>query len=181
MITDRRAAGSVPDLLRLVGRRLEDRIDFIQIREKDLPAKDLFELTSVVMRLPHIGQTKIIVNSRLDVALAASAHGVHLPAGSPVASALRAICPSGFLIGVSCHSVAEVSRAQDADYVLLAPIFKPLSKQDERPALGLGELAAAAQASKIPIMALGGITEERIESCQRAGAQGVAGISLFSN
>ena len=159
------------------------RADWIQIREKDLPARDLFTLVEAALRLPNPRATKIIVNTRVDVALAAGAAGAHLPAGSPPANRWREIVPKGFLIGVSCHSVEEVRSAESdgADYVVFGPVFDPLSKPATLPARGLTELARAAAAVKIPVLALGGITNDNAKQCVEAGAAGVAGISLFES
>ncbi len=156
-------------------------VSMIQVREKDLPARDLCDL--VHRFLVICPQTRIIVNSRLDIALALRAHGVHLPAGSPPPSALRQACPPHFLIGVSCHSIDELQMAavDGADYAFLAPIFHPISKISPLPPLGLDTLARACASVSIPVYALGGITELNAEACVEAGAAGVAGISLFAS
>jgi thiamine-phosphate pyrophosphorylase len=179
MITDRRAAGGTDALISLIQRRMTEGIEALQIREKDLEARELFELVRAVMALPNPHGARVIVNGRLDVALAAGAHGVHLPAGSPAPSSFRAVTPKGFAIGVSCHTLEEVRVSRDADYLMLAPVFAPLSKPREAPPLGVEGLREAARISKVPVVALGGITEGRIQQCLEAGASGVAGISLF--
>ncbi len=156
--------------------------DWIQIREKDLPALDLFKLTRNVLTQPNPRGVKILVNSRIDVALAAGASGAHLPSGSPAPQAWRAMTPPGFLLGVSCHSPEEVRAAagEGADYVFFGPVFAPLSKPAQGPPVGLDALArAVAAAAKIPVLALGGITRANIAACVEAGAAGVAGISLY--
>jgi thiamine-phosphate pyrophosphorylase len=156
--------------------------DWIQIREKDLSARDLFELTRRVLAQPNPRAVKILVNTRIDVALAAGASGAHLPSNSPAPLAWRAVTPPGFLLGVSCHSPEEVraAAAEGADYVFFGPVFAPLSKPAQSPPVELAGLAcAAAAAGEIPVLALGGITHANAAACIEAGAAGVAGISLY--
>ena len=160
---------------------LHPRADWFQLRAKHLPARHLYALTRQAL-LAATGQ-KIIVNTRLDVALAARAAGVHLPGGSPAPCRLRPATPPGFLIGVSCHTLDELRQAEDegADYAFFSPVFQPFSKPDYHPGLGLEQLSQACRAVQIPVFALGGITYENASHCQKAGAAGVAGISLFSS
>lgn len=181
-ITDRRTLRG-ETLVEAVARNLQGEPDWIQIREKDLPARELFALVRSLTALPNPRGVKLIVNSRADVALAAGASGVHLPSGSPPASHWRAIAPAGFLIGVSCHSIDEVREAaqEGAAYVLFGPVFAPLSKIAPLPPRGLDDLARAAQAVNIPVLALGGITRENSDACLAAGAAGIAGITLYQS
>ncbi len=151
--------------------------DWVQVRDKELPAR---ELLAVVRRaMGRVG--KVLVNTRVDVALAAGAAGVHLPSGSIAASEWRRITPTGFLIGVSCHSLEDVVRAEreGADYVVFGPVFTPLSKTSDLAPRGLEELGRVSRAVRIPVLALGGITEQNAADCVAAGAAGVAGITLF--
>jgi len=180
-ITDRRQLPSRETLLEAIARNLTAGVDWIQIREKDLSARDLFDLVQRAQALPHPAATKILVNTRVDVALAARAAGAHLPSGSPPPRRWRAIAPPDFLIGVSCHTLEEARAAgQDgADYVLFGPVFTPRSKPADLPPRGLDRLAEAARAVAIPVLALGGITTENASQCASAGAAGVAAISLF--
>ena len=180
-ITNRHSLPAGVTLLDSIARRIESGPDWIQIREKDLPARDLFDLARSAMSLSNPRGVKILVNTRVDIALAAGAHGAHLPAGSPAPGSCRGIVSPGFLLGVSCHTLEEVRRAsvEGADYVVFGPVFAPLSKASPAPPLGLDELARAASAVPIPVLALGGVTEGNTALCIGAGASGVAGISLF--
>src|SRR5262249_44655611 len=153
-----------------------DRVDWVQVREKDLPARSLMEFVgSLIGRGP-----KVIVNTRADIALAAGAQGVHLPGGSIAPSRLRPFA-GGMLIGVSCDSIGDVAQGADegADYVFLSPIFESPSKPGYGPALGLDILAAACARVRIPVLALGGVSERNAAECVKAGAAGFASISAF--
>jgi thiamine-phosphate pyrophosphorylase len=182
-ITDRRSLPLDVELLEVIAHNLAAGIEWIQIREKDLCARELLVLVERALALPNPKGSKILVNTRVDVALAAGAAGAHLPSGSPAAKLWRAIAPPGFLIGVSCHSVNEVRAARDegADYVVFGPIFAPRSKTSEFPPRGLAGLAEAAAAVRIPVLALGGITAANTQDCVNAGAAGIAAISQYQS
>lgn len=160
---------------------LQAGIDMVQIREKDLSAGGLFQLTRAVLDLPNPHGTKVLLNSRADVALAAGAHGVHLPSNAISPASVRRISPPDFVIGVSCHTLGEVRRAEleGADFAVFGPVFEPLSKAGEFTPAGLEGLRRAGQSTRIPVLALGGIDIENAKLCQQTGAAGVAGISLF--
>ena len=181
-ITDRRSLRG-ESLLDAIARNLRDGITWIQIREKDLAARDLFDLVMAAKELPNPHGTKFIVNARVDIALAAGADGVHFPSGSPEPRRWRGIVPNGFLLGASCHSFAELAAAQTegATYAVFGPIFTPLSKISATAPQGIDGLARASQYVTIPVLALGGITKGNAESCIAAGARGIAGITLFQS
>lgn len=178
-ITDRKSAPGGEGLA-VIERAIAAGIELIQVREKDLPVRALLTLAEAAVARAQGAATRVLVNDRLDVALAAGASGVHLPAhGIPVAEVRRAY--PRLLIGASCHTLDELRRAEDggADFAVFGPVFAPLSKASERPPLGVERLAEAASAVKIPVLALGGITVENATECLQAGAAGIAAISLF--
>ncbi|MFL6235775.1 MAG: thiamine phosphate synthase [Thermoanaerobaculia bacterium] len=157
-------------------------IGAVQIREKDLDDRDLYDLARLA-RTALPPPARLLVNGRLDVALAAGADGVHLPADGVPVRALRArfgrFDGRNVLIGRSTHTVEEVERARDegADYVTFGPVFATPGKG---PPVGLEGLARAAAAG-VPVFALGGVTLERFGDLAGAGAAGVAAIRLFQS
>lgn len=154
----------------------EVRADIVHIRNKQITPRELLELTRWFVER----RFRVVVNTRCDVALAARAAGVHLPSDSVSVRRFRTIVPADFLIGVSCHSREELEKAQEegADYAYLSPVFRPLSKTDDRRPMGLDGFARSIAGLTIPILALGGMSLQHYEKCRAAGAAGIAGISL---
>jgi thiamine-phosphate pyrophosphorylase len=169
----------ITDSLEVAARASKAGVEMIQIRAKEISALSLADL--VRSALAVAGASKILVNTRTDIALACGAHGVHLPARSIAPGLIRAIAPAGFLIGVSCHTIDELAVAEQegADFAVYGPVFPAISKP-AGPPVGLEGLREAVRSVKrFPIYALGGITNQNAAGCIDAGAAGVAGISLF--
>ena len=205
-ITDRLQLKSVP-IASVIRETLRAGVDMVQIREKDLPTRELTALVeealSAAREAPSVARTSrprwrghsfaplrtgsarasVLVNDRLDVALAAGAGGVHLGGQSMPVWAVRQAAPHPFVVGVSCHSLGDAIAAESsgADYLLLGPIFETPSKLKYGPPLGLEELRKVTARVGIPVLALGGITVERVRLCLEAGAAGIAGIRIFQD
>jgi thiamine-phosphate pyrophosphorylase len=162
-------------------------VDMIQLREKDLEVRALEELGHKAMAALAGSQTRLLINSRTDVALACGAHGVHLPANDMAASDVRAVFMragvSAPVIGISTHSVAEVASAEahGADFAVFAPVFEKAGAANRDGLEQLRQVCHRAEAARppLPVLALGGITVENAELCVAAGAAGIAGIRLF--
>jgi len=182
-ITDRRQIQS-HTLDTCIAGAIAAGVDWVQIREKDLPARSLLALTEAALESARReGRTRVMVNDRLDVALAAKAHGVHLGTRSMPVDLVRRLAPDEFVVGASCHSLAEALAAQaaGADYLLLGPIFATPSKLPYGPPLGLAKLREVTLQVSIPVFALGGITLDRALLCRQNGASGIAGIRIFQD
>jgi thiamine-phosphate pyrophosphorylase len=167
----------ITDSIDVAARAARDGVDMIQIRAKELSAR---ELSSLVARVRQVAQrSRILVNTRTDVALASGAHGVHLPSGSMSPDTIRRITPAGFLIGVSCHAIKEllVAEREGADFAVYGPVFPSVTKS--LTPMGLDAFRRAVAAVQLPVYALGGVTRENAAACIAAGAAGIAGISLF--
>lgn len=168
-------------LLAQVRYAVEAGIDVVQLRERDLGARALYELTVECVAIAAGSRTRIIVNDRLDVALAAGAGGVHLRGDSMAPAVARRCSPAGFLVGRSVHDPDEASRiAADVDYLIAGTVWATPSKPDHRPLLGLSGLSRVATAARpVPVLAIGGVRVEQMAELVDAGAAGVAGIGLF--
>jgi thiamine-phosphate pyrophosphorylase len=191
-VTDRRALpGSPEEQIRSLLERVESAahigMDWIQIREKDLSARALAALAGeAVRRVPP--SCRVLINDRMDVALAVGAGGVHLGENSmPVEEARRYLeernSPRDFFVGVSTHSLESVRAAErsGADYVIFGPVYETPSKTAFGPPQGLERLSKACENVAIPVLAIGGITLQNAGACLAAGASGVAAIRLFQD
>ncbi|MGB9335315.1 MAG: thiamine phosphate synthase [Candidatus Acidiferrales bacterium] len=171
---------------------VEAGVDWIQIREKDLSGKQLAELTRATAAAASGRRTRVIVNDRLDVAVAAGAGGVHLGRESlPVREVVawrekektaRAEL-ADFMIGASCHSLAEARAAADdgADYIIFGPVFETPSKMQFGAPLGMERLREVCSELRIRVLAIGGVDVENAAECFQAGAAGIAAIRMFQD
>ena len=190
-------ADSIEALIRKIAEVAAAGVDWVQIREKDLTAGELASLTRQALRIAAKSSGKrsaarVLVNDRLDVAIAERAGGIHLGEKSlPVAEAKRlvesaqrklAVDPS-FLIGVSCHSLeaAKAAERDGADYIFFGPVFPTPSKQQFGPPQGIQSLQQVCRTVSVPVLAIGGVTLDDAASCIHAGAAGVAAIRLFQD
>lgn len=171
------------DLLDCIEKNAARGCDWIQIREKDLPAADLLELVRAAVARARPRGAAVLVNGRVDVALAAGADGVHFPSTAPSPRVFSSVMPARFLVGVSTHSVEEIRAAErnGADFVVFGPVYETSSKPLPSRPVGVSALRAACNSTTIPVAALGGVTLERERECAEAGAAAVAGISMFQS
>ncbi len=172
------------DVLRLVEAAVAADVSLIQLREKTLSTKVLFELTQQCVRLTTGSNTRLLVNDRYDVALAAGADGVQLTSASIPTEVVRGKTGDRLLIGVSTHSVyeAQTAKSQGADFVLFGPVFLTESKKSYGDPQGVERLKeVVSRLGPTPVIAIGGITIDNARACLKVGARGVAGIGLFSD
>ena len=158
-------------------------VDLVQVREPDLSDRVILEVVTQCVDLARGSKTVILVNDRLDIALAAGAGGVHLRARSVPAAAARRHLPAGFLLGRSVHDAEAAARVVErgsVDYLVLGTVFSSQSKLGVSPC-GVGVLRAVAGAVALPVLAIGGVTVDNAVDVFRAGAAGVAAIGLFAD
>lgn len=178
-------ADRVPWLLKKIQQAAAAGIDFIQIRERDLSGHALYDLTRAALervhRIPGC-RTRILVNDRADIALAAGADGVHLPSSGMAVARLRRVVPATFLVARSCHQAEEVRQAarEGASFCVLGPVFFTPSKAGMGDPVGLAALDAI-RGVEIPVLALGGVDLGHAGACLQHGAAGIAAIRLFQD
>lgn len=176
LVTDRRRRPTI-EQCRAASRA---GVDLVQLREPDLEAAALSSVATRLVEATGDTATRIIVNDRVDVALTCGAGGVHLRGDSIPPRRVREMTPPGFLVGRSVHGVDEaVLAARDADYLIAGTVFPTASKPGLRAHLGVDGLSAIVRAVDIPVLAIGGVSMDRIEAVAGAGAAGVAAIGLF--
>jgi thiamine-phosphate pyrophosphorylase len=196
-VTDRKALAAADPIAALKGSirgAIAAGVDWVQIREKDLSARELLALAQAAIdaatenRGARPQAARIVINGRLDVALAAGAAGVHLGSESLAAADVVRWCRSGnapaaFLIGVSCHGISEVQEAEaaGANYAVFGPVFDTPSKRLFGTPQGITKLTEACHSVRIPVIAIGGVDEKNATECLRAGAAGIGAIRFFQN
>jgi thiamine-phosphate pyrophosphorylase len=188
-VTDRKSLGSddsARNIIARIDRAIAAGANWVQIREKDLQGRELFDLARVAVRKATMGGALVFVNDRLDVAVAAGAAGVHL--GSEALGARDVVrwcrngnAPARFRIGVSCHSIEDVREAERAGaaYVFFGPLFDTPAKRKFGAPQGTAKLAEACCAVQIPVIAIGGVDASNGTECIRRGAAGIAAIRMF--
>jgi len=154
----------------------------VQIRERDLSAREIFFVTQTLTKLAADSGTKVLVNDRVDIAACTGA-GVHLTTRSLPVEVVRRKTDRPMLIGASTHNIDEVKAAENggADFVVFGPIFETSSKAEYGPPAGIEALSRVASSTKIPVLALGGIKPSNYLDVLDAGAAGIAGISMFTD
>jgi thiamine-phosphate pyrophosphorylase len=202
-VTDRKLlapgeGGASTGVVRKIRETIAAGVDWVQIREKDLAAGELLGLVRQATCAGEAetggstrsgrGRTKIMVNDRLDLALAGAAAGVHLgresaPVGDVVRWCRKGNAPREFIVGVSSHSLDEAREAENAgaSYVIFGPVFDTPSKRAFGQPLGIAQLSLVCAALKIPVLAIGGIEARNARECWRAGAAGIAAIRMFQD
>jgi thiamine-phosphate pyrophosphorylase len=191
-VTDRQSLSGAPDhsltlQLEKIEQAAKAGVDWIQIREKDLPGRDLAKLMENAILLAG-GSSAVLVNDRVDVACATGASGVHLGEHSLTADQARRLASKrcqkiDFIVGVSAHSLegAKQAEATSADYVIFGPVYTTPSKTNFGRPQGVQRLREVCQRLEIPVLAIGGITLANAGECISAGAAGIAAIRLFQD
>jgi thiamine-phosphate diphosphorylase len=171
------------NILNLIAAATAAEVSLVQLREKALSARVLYELTLCSVVITRGTRTRLLVNDRFDIALAAGADGVQLTSISMSADTVRQTCGSQFVIGVSTHSCTEAQAARErhADFVLFGPVFETESKRTLGAPQGLTKLREVThELNDFPVIAIGGISIDNAAECFEAGAIGIAGITMLS-
>ena len=169
------------EIISLVAEAVRSSVAMVQIREKQLTAVQVFELTTEAAAAAYGSSTLVLVNERFDIAIAAGADGVHLRSDSMSPAEIRSVTPRGFIIGVSTHSAGDVIAASErgADFAVLGPVFATPGKPEP---IGVGELRKICKATEpFPVLALGGIDVSNARTAIDAGAAGFAAIRFMNS
>ena len=180
LVTDRLLAGGRP-LTEVVAAAVAGGATVVQLREKHCTTRDFVELARALKNQLHGSGVPLIINDRLDVALAAGADGLHLGQQDMTIADARRLLPPGMVIGISAESLADAIAAEKegADYLGISPVFATATKVDAAPPLGLEGVAAIRATVRLPLVGIGGINVENVTSVIAAGADGVAVVSAI--
>jgi thiamine-phosphate diphosphorylase len=185
LVTDRHRLTDPTDdaLVLLIERATKAGVDLVHIRERDRDDRSLLALIERIVAAARHTSARVVANDRVDVAIAAGAGGVHLRADSIPADRARAISPPGFIVGRSVHSVAEAVSAAESgvDYIVMGTTYPTTSKGRLAPVAGIQGLAEVCRAVSTPVLAIGGVTTDKLSNIAAAGAAGIAAIGLFSD
>jgi thiamine-phosphate pyrophosphorylase len=178
LVTDRHQTGG-RDIVEVLGQAAAAGVPAIQLREKGLDTVEMYRLAETLLAVTRPAGAALLINDRVDVAMALGADGVHLTRKSLPPGNVRSLVGSRMLIGISCHSLEDIREAVDGgvDFVVLGPIFATFSKASYGPPLAPEILREARRICPLPILAIGGITAARVTEVVDAGADGVAAIS----
>jgi thiamine-phosphate pyrophosphorylase len=187
-VTGRQSLGeadTVDALVARIRRAADAGVDWVQIREREMEASELVALSKAAL-VACAGRARVLLNDRLDVALAAGAAGVHLrgesmPAREVIPWVRAGNAPAEFLVGVSCHSLEDARQAESAgaSYLFFGPVFETPAKKQFGAPQGVTKLAEICRLVRIPVLAIGGMSGNRSAECLRAGAAGIAAIRMF--
>ena len=179
LITDRKICEN--DFFKTIEQAIEGGVGTVQLREKDLSTKDLYLLAKKLREMTRDLGVNLVINDRVDIALAVDAEGIHLGWQSLSVNVVRKIVGKEKLIGYSAHSLEEVGKAlvEGVDYVSISPVFSPLSKNQFIKPLGVIEIRKIKEKMKIPVIALGGINEFNVKEVMENEADGIAVISAI--
>ncbi len=179
LITDRKVCGE--KLTDIIEQAIEGGVGTVQVREKDLSTSDLYSLAKEIREITERKGANLIINDRVDIAIAVDADGVHLGWQSLEIDTVRRMLGHDKIIGFSAHSLEEAERAEKsgADYISISPIFDTVNKEYLIKPLGVGEIGKIKAQINIPVVALGGINENNVDSVLRNGADGIAVISAI--
>ena len=181
LITDRHLAGGVKKLINKINGALKGGVKAVCLREKDLPAKELFSLALRLRQLTSEFNAALFINGRVDVAMAIKADGIHLGQNGFSPKDVRPLIGKKIMIGVSAHSIKEALKAErdGADFITLGPVYRTPSKERYGEPIGLSPLKKATKVLRIPFFGIGGIKKENIKEVLDTGASGVALISAI--